>query len=214
MPGPRTLRSIVLLAVLAALPAPAAAQDSPQARFLKRAAESRAKGAEDAPVLVYEIADFQCPFCARFAIDVFPHIDSAYVKTGKVQWVFVSLPMPSHLNAWAASEAALCAGAVADRFWVMHDRLFVAGQEWAQAADPAPLLQRYAREAGVPMDAYNACVASDRVAPLILQDVIFGSRVTGTPTFVVNNQQTVVGVKSFEEWRQILDAAARKDPVR
>lgn len=210
MPGHTTLRSLVLLLSLAVIPAHAAAQDSPQARLLKRAAESRAKGAENAPVLVYEIADFQCPHCARFAVDIFPHIDSAYIRTGKVQWVFVNLPMPSHGNAWAASEAALCAGAVADRFWMMHDRLFVAGPEWAAAADPAPLMQRYAREGGVPMEAFNACVAQDRVAPLILQDVIFGSRVSGTPTFVVNNQQTIVGVKPFEEWRQVLDAALKE----
>jgi len=209
-----TVRTLLLLATFAFDAGEAAAQETAQERFLKRAAESRAKGAENAPVLVYEIADFQCPFCARFAVDVFPHIDSAYVKTGKVQWVFVNLPMPSHGNAWAASEAALCAGAVSNRFWVMHDRLFVAGQEWVGVGDPGPLMQRYARDAGVPMEAFNACVAQDRVAPLILQDVIFGSRVTGTPTFVVNNQQTVVGVKSFEEWRQILDAAARKESPR
>ncbi|HSJ30934.1 MAG TPA: thioredoxin domain-containing protein, partial [Longimicrobiales bacterium] len=174
------------------------------------AAESRTRGSPDAPLLVYEIADFQCPFCAQFAQDVFHQIDSAYVSTGRVQWVFVNLPMPSHSRAWIATEAALCAGAVSDRFWVMHDRLFVAGQEWISAADPAAVLSRYAREAGVDMDEFAACVAADEVAPIILQDVIFGSRVTGTPTFVVNNritnrQQTVVGVKGFREWREVLD---------
>jgi protein-disulfide isomerase len=201
----------VLLAT--ALPAAtAAAQDAAHATLLKRAAESRAKGAASASVLVYEIADFQCPHCARFAVDIFPRIDSAYIKTGQVQWVFVNLPMPSHAHAWLAAEAALCAGAVADRFWVMHDRLFVAGQEWIAAADPQPVLARYAREAGVPMDAWNACVAQDRVAPIILQDVIFGSRVTGTPTFIVDNQHTIVGVKPFEQWREVLDAALKKKP--
>lgn len=201
------------------LPDPAAGQISSRAgdaraALLERAAESRTRGSPDAPLLVYEIADFQCPFCAQFAQDVFHQIDSAYVSTGRVQWVFVNLPMPSHRRAWIATEAALCAGAVSDRFWVMHDRLFVAGQEWISAADPAAILSRYAREAGVDMDGYDACVAADEVAPIILQDVIFGSRVTGTPTFVVNNrvtnrQQTVVGVKGFSEWREVLDALLR-----
>ena len=201
------------------LPDPAVGQTSPsagsaRALLLERAAESRTKGSPDAPVLVYEIADFQCPFCAKFAQDVFHQIDSAYVSTGRVQWVFVNLPMPSHSRAWIATEAALCAGAVSDRFWVMHDRLFVAGQEWISAADPAAVLAGYARDAGVDMAGFAACVASDDVAPIILQDVIFGSRVTGTPTFVVNNrvtnrQQTVVGVKGFGEWREVLDGLLR-----
>lgn len=182
--------------------------------LLERAADSRAKGSPDAAVLVYEIADFQCPFCAKFAQDVFHQIDSAYIATGRVQWVFVNLPMPSHARAWIATEAAMCAGAVSDRFWVMHDRLFQAGDEWIMAADPDAVLARYAREAGVDMEAFNGCVAGDRVAAIILQDVIFGSRVTGTPTFVVNNrttsrQQTIVGVKSFGEWREVLDTALR-----
>jgi protein-disulfide isomerase len=219
----RTVSFAALLTCAALLPGAGAAQRSEpaahsaraaQAALLERAAESRAKGSPDAPVLVYEIADFQCPFCAQFAQDVFREIDAAYIAAGRVQWVFVNLPMPSHASAWIASEAALCAGAVSDRFWVMHDRLFVAGQEWISAVDPGAVLVRYAREAGVEMDAFRDCIAADRVAPLILQDVIFGSRVTGTPTFVVNNrltnnQQTVVGLKSFEEWREVLESALR-----
>jgi protein-disulfide isomerase len=212
---------LALLACAAATaPAPGAAQESRSAAdaarsaLLERAAESRAKGSPDAPVLVYEIADFQCPFCARFAQDVFQQIDSAYIATGRVQWVFVNLPMPAHSRAWIATEAALCAGAVSNRFWVMHDRLYVAGEEWISAEDPDAVLARYAREAGVDMASFSDCVARDKVAAIILQDVIFGSRVTGTPTFVVNNrattrQQTVVGVKSFGEWREVLEMTLR-----
>lgn len=218
----KPITPIVTLIMCAAALAPvdASAQESRTPRdtarsaLLDRAAESRAKGSPDAPVLVYEIADFQCPFCAQFAQDIFRQIDSAYIATGRVQWVFVNLPMPSHARAWIATEAALCAGAVSDRFWVMHDRLFVAGEEWISAADPDVVLARYAREAGVDMRSFNDCVAGDYVAAIILQDVIFGSRVTGTPTFVVNNrntnrQQTIVGVKSFGEWRDVLDTALR-----
>jgi protein-disulfide isomerase len=206
-------RAAALFALLVgAAAAPLAAQDaeSPQARLLKRAAESRVKGMPGATVLVYEISDLQCPYCARFATETFPRIDSAYIRTGKVQWVFVSLPMPSHMNSWHAAEAALCAGATADRFWAMHTRLFASQAEWSGVADPAEVLTRLARESGVPMAEWQACVAGDRVAALILQDVIFGSRVTGTPTFVINNQQTVVGLKSFAEWQEILEAALRR----
>jgi protein-disulfide isomerase len=205
MMKPTTSLAALFLLGCALLPRPAAAQDA----LLKRAAESRAKGSPEAPVLVYEIADFQCPFCARFAQDVFRQIDSAYISPGHVQWVFVNLPMPAHGTAWVAAEAALCAGAVSNRFWIMHDRLYVAGEEWISADDPGAVLARYARESGVTMAGFEACVADDRVAPLILQDVIFGSRVTGTPTFIVDNQQTVVGLKSFDEWREVLDRALR-----
>lgn len=213
-PRRRTRLALAAAAALAAalLAAPAAAQQNEQLRLLQRAAQSRALGPQNATVTVYEIADFQCPYCARFSREIFPRIDSAFVQTGRIQWVFVNLPLPSHHNAWTAAEAALCAGAVGDRFWPVHDRLFAGQQEWVGLADPATAFARYARDAGVPMDAWNACVAADRVAPLILQDVIFAasSRVSGTPTFMINNAFAVTGMKSFEEWRDILEKELRR----
>ena len=138
-----TAQVLCLLVLTLSLAIPVTAQESN--RVLERGALSRAKGQQGAPVMVYEIADFQCPFCARFAREVFPKIDSAYVKTGKVQWFFVNLPLPTYGNAWAASEAALCAGAVADKFWPFHDKLFAAQQEWAMVKDVGPIFSRIAR---------------------------------------------------------------------
>jgi protein-disulfide isomerase len=214
-------RSALLMAACTAvllLPVPmlvptAEAQQTEQSRLLQRAAQSRAKGPANATVTVYEIADFQCPFCARFAREIYPRIDSAFVATGRVQWVFVNLPLPSHHNAWTAAEAALCAGAVADRFWLFHEQLFQQQGEWAALPDPGPVYARMARDAGIDAEAFTACVVQDRVAPLILQDVIFAasSRVSGTPTFIVNNQQVIVGMKSFEEWRDILEKELRRE---
>ena len=65
---------------------------------------------------------------------------------------------------------------------------------------PADALQRHER------------VVDDRVATVLLQDVIFAasSRVNGTPAFLVNNRNMVMGLKSFEEWRDILDKELKK----
>jgi protein-disulfide isomerase len=197
------------IAIVAILPAasPAHAQQNHAAAMYERASLSRAKGKDAAPLFVYEFADFQCPHCARFALDVFPRIDSAYVKTGKVHWVFVNLPLPTHRNAWLAHEAAVCGGAVADRFWAMHDRVFATQDEWGEIDDPSTILKRLGKEAGVPAEPLAACMAGDRVSQILLQDVIFAAsaRVNGTPAFIVNNEQSVVGLKSFEEWQELLD---------
>ncbi len=202
MHGSVLARSALLLGLLVMAQPVAAQNDS----FFERASRSRMKGPPSASVLVYEISDFQCPFCAEFASTVYPKIDDAFIRTGQVQWVFVHLPMPNHANAWAASEASLCAGALADRFWQMHDRIFAGQNEWTVADDPAAVFARYAREAGVAAEPYEECVRQDRVASLILADVIFAAstRVSGTPMFIINNERTVVGVKSFEEWQELL----------
>lgn len=181
--------------------------------MVERALESRAKGDPAAAVVVFEIADFQCPYCARFSADVGKELDRKYVQTGRVQWVFVNLPLHTHRLAWVAAEAALCAGAAGDLFWPMHERLFAEQQRWSAMDDPGPFFARTARELGVDQAEYAACVAQDRVAPLILQD--FGSGIsagiTGTPTFIVMKGDDVVerlvGLQSVADWSRILDAA-------
>jgi protein-disulfide isomerase len=215
-------RSVLTLACLLLLSTQgsALAQGGPRAQgiensaaILERAAASRAKGHEAAPVLVYEIADFQCPYCAQFSRTVFPRIDSAYVRTGKVQWVFVNLPLPSHHFAWGAAEAALCAGGVAGKFWDFEQRLFANQHEWVDAEDPTSVFLRYARDADIPIDPFRICMLADLMAPIILEDVLFAAvaRVNGTPTFLIQPDQKVVGLKNFEEWQMLLDAALRRE---
>lgn len=210
---PRASRLAAALALTGAMLGFARTVDAQDLDIVERAAASRAKGHEDAPVLVLEIADFQCPYCARFSRDVLPRLDSAFVQSGKVQWVFVNLPIPSlHPRAWAAAEAALCAGGVADGFWSFHDRLFANQDEWSAADDPHAVFVRYAREADIPVEPFEACLLGDGVASLLLEDIVFAAsaRVNGTPTFVIDQETVVVGLKSFEEWSALLEQAFRR----
>ena len=198
---------------LLALRDPASAQSiippDPSVDMLEEAALARAKGSEDARVVVFEIADFQWPYCAQFASEVFPQIDSAYVRTGLVQWVYVNLPLPAHREAWGAAEAALCAGAVANRFWEVHDALYERQAEWSGQSNAPQRFTAIARSAGASGEAYDRCVREDRVAPLIIQDLLgaTAANISGTPTFIVNREAKVVGLRSFEEWQDILDQA-------
>ena len=191
----------------------AVAQTAEPGSVIERALESRTKGDPEARVVVFEIADFQCPFCARFAQTVAPELDERYVATGKIQWVFVNLPLHTHALAWHAAEAALCAGVAGDRFWPMHDHLFANQKAWGALADPGPRFEEYARELGVPLEPYRSCVAYDQVASLILQDVAssVSARIDGTPTFIIMKGDTVIermmGVQSVEEWSKLLDDA-------
>ncbi len=206
--------ALIVLSVLA-WPTPVAGQSREAARALnlvERAVESRAKGDPSAEVVIFEIADFQCPHCARFATTVGKELDRQYVQTGKVQWVFVNLPLHTHRLAWVAAKAALCAGATGDAFWPMHDRLFAEQRRWSAMDHPGQFFTRLATEAGAPEPEFQACMIEDRVAPLILED--FGSAVsagiTGTPTFIIMKGDDVVhqlvGLHTIEEWGQVLEA--------
>jgi protein-disulfide isomerase len=205
---------LLSLGLLAGAAGQAAAQKQEDgALLLARAAKSRALGHESARVLVYEFSDFQCPYCARFSAEVFPKLDSAYIRTGKVQWVVVNLPLPSHARAWTAAKAALCAGGLTGDFRTVRRALFQTQQEWSTAADPVAAITRHMRDAGVPMDGWEECVRLDRVAPLLIEDLLFaaGLRVSGTPSFLIHPEHQVVGIRSFAEWQALLDEMLRRE---
>jgi len=175
---------------------------------LARASRSREKGAAGARVSVVEISDFQCPYCRQFYETTYHRFDSAYVKTGKVQMVYIHLPLPMHTQAYPAAEAAMCAGAQG-KFWEMHDRLFAAQREWSGQADAAQRFARLAVELGLDPAAYRDCVDNDRTAPLILNDAMqaSGAGVTGTPAFIVNRNQMLNGAVTYEQLSAAVEAA-------
>lgn len=112
---PRRMKTSAFATFLAATLLAAQDQSDPLA--------ARSKGDPDAPVTVYEMADFQCPACRTFALEVMPVLDREYVRTGKVRFVFINLPLTQiHRHAAAAAEAAMCAGRQG-KFWEMHDVL-------------------------------------------------------------------------------------------
>ena len=183
---PRSLvRTLAMVAALAAAPL-AAQAPAPDSTLLDRANESRMKGVESAPITIVELGDFECPFCRQFSVETLRAVDSAYVATGRARLVFLNVPLPGHATAFAAAEAALCAGAQG-KFWAMHDRLYAEQAAWSASRDAAADFQRYAAALGLDAAAFGDCARNDRVAPLVIDDLLEAARggVSATPTFVI-----------------------------
>jgi protein-disulfide isomerase len=187
----------------------------PRDSVLARAERSRFRGTEGAPVVIYEVSDFQCPFCARFVEETYAALDSAYIQPGHVRLVFVNLPLPNHPDAWAASEAALCAG-VQDRFWPMHDLLFARQREWSEGGLSAARAAEYAASIGLDVPQFRHCVENDEVAPIIISDLMQATSagIGGTPTFIINGQDVVSGAVPFEQLRERIDPLLAGAPAR
>lgn len=186
--------------------APAVNPDSVSAR----ADRGRMKGPENALVTIVEISDFQCPYCREFAATTYPKIDSAYVQTGRARIVYINLPLSIHRDAFAAAEAAMCAGAQG-KFWPMHDRLFVTQNEWKNQADAVQRFERMAQALQLDMAAYRDCTANDRTASLIIGDATQATEagVQGTPAFILTSragQRALSGAIPFEQFAQEMDA--------
>ena len=167
----------------------------------------RIRGSASAPVTVYEMSDFPCPYCREFALTTFPALDSAYVASGRVRWVFVNFPLTSiHHNAAAAAEVAYCA-AQQDGFWRVHDLLYQHQDVWAPLKEPAPFFVTLADSAKLSKPALLACLQSPSTEDAIRADAHGASRsgAESTPSFYIEGG-LLVGAHPLPVFRQVLDS--------
>ena len=110
-----------------------AARDPPGFAILAEAPDAGGapiEGSADAPVMIVEFSDFECPFCQRWYHEALPSIRA---RVGDdVALAFLHFPLTQiHPNAATAHAAAECAGGQG-RFWAMHDLLFERQAEWSR----------------------------------------------------------------------------------
>lgn len=168
---------------------------------------ARSKGVASAPIRVIELSDFQCPWCRKFTVETAPALDSLYIATGKVRWLFVNLPISQlHPNAGAAAEMAMCS-ARQGKFWPMHDLIFRHQESWAPLQEPGPYLLTLADSLRIPRDSILPCLRDGQVRDLIQRDMNTAGRIgaRSTPTFLVEGA-LLNGAYPLEVFRHILDS--------
>jgi protein-disulfide isomerase len=173
------------------------------------------RGSPDAPIVMYEYSDYQCPFCSRYFVQTEPALDESYVRNGQVRVVFRDFPLAQlHPNAPAAHVASLCAADQgAELYWQLHARLFQTQSEWSQSTDAPAYFAELAQALDADMEAYQACIASGEKEALVAQGVTEASTLgfSGTPSFHIVREATndafpLVGAQPFDQFAGILDA--------
>jgi protein-disulfide isomerase len=161
-------------------------------------ATGHTRGGENAPVTIYEFSDFECQFCGR-ASGTVKKLEQQYGDQVKI--VFVDYPLAMHRTAPRAAEAGHCA-AEQSKFWELHDRFF------SRNGGPFPDsdIRKYATEAGVDMEQFDACMKSGKHAETWKAGQAAGTKVGvgSTPTFFVNGRM-VVGAAPLEQFTSIID---------
>ncbi len=169
--------------------------------------EARTKGEPNAPIWVFEVTDFQCPFCLQFFEETLPTLEEEYIRTGKIRLTFMNLPLIQlHPNTAEAHELAMCA-ASQDQFWPIHDRLFETQTVWGPLDDPTPHFMLLADSLDLNREALDHCIRSGAVRSVVAADVqvAIRSKLNSTPTFIIEGG-VLQGAVPIEDWRPILDS--------
>jgi protein-disulfide isomerase len=175
-------------------------------------------GRADAPITIFEFADFQCPACGRWATFTEPLIKERLVNTGIARYVFYDFPLGgSHVHSFLAARAGRCANEQG-KFWEYHAALFARQQEWSYERNAEEKLLEYGQQVGLNGDQFEQCVRSDKFAKEVSESKRLGETlgVGGTPTIYVNGQKLPEVPGSYSQFeqavRQIAPAAFDQAP--
>ncbi len=169
---------------------------------------SPAMGKSDAPLVLVEFSDYECPFCARFNTDVLKQVKREYIDTGRLRFVYKDFPLSFHQNAMKASMAARCAGEEG-RYWEMHDALL---ENQQNLGDVDGLVKR----AGLKAATFNECMEGRKYEEAVQRDLSDGRElgVNGTPTFILGrldasgkvNGEVIQGAMPYAVFKSRIDA--------
>ena len=164
---------------------------------------SPVRGNRDAPVVLVEFADYQCPYCQK----IHPDLEKLQKEYGnRLALVYKDYPLPMHPYAQKAAEAARCAG-VQGKFWEFHDMLF-AGKK-LQPAD----LKEQARTLNLDEQQFDKCIVEGLEAADVEKDAEEARSlgITGTPSFFINGH-FFSGVLSYAALHDMVEQQLARSP--
>ncbi len=163
------------------------------------------KGDEDAPIVMIEFADFQCPFCGRHFQQTEPQIDEQYIQSGKVRFGYAHLAFLGQESLWAA-EASECASDQ-EKFWEYHDMLYNNQAGENQGAFSKENLKQFAVELGLDTAVFNECLDSGKYSQQVQEDsnAVQALGFRSTPSFVINGN-TIIGAQPFSAFEQVVES--------
>lgn len=156
-------------------------------------ADGKALGPADAPVVIQEFSDFQCPYCRQFNASIKDQIINQYLNTGKVRFEYHHYIVIDNnvggSESRMAAEASECA-AEQGRFWDYQEMLFANILGEGAGSFREERLKAFASQAGLNQSQFSSCYDSRKYRDQVNIDQALGQKlgVRGTPSLFVNGQ--------------------------
>jgi protein-disulfide isomerase len=163
------------------------------------------RGPADAPLMLVEFADYECPFCQH----VQPTLDRLEADfKGRMAFVYKDMPLPMHPHAAKAAEASRCAE-LQGKYWEYHDVLS------KSKSFEIPQLKATASQLGLQSAAFDKCLDSGEQADAVKANLEEAQKLElqGTPSFFLNGR-FFTGDLSYDQLHQILQDELKHSTVQ
>lgn len=182
--------------------------DDPLAALVRREpGDPLAVGDVDAPVVMVNFSEFQCPFCGKFARDTKPTLMEKYVEDGtlRIEWRDFPYLGEESLTAAVAARAAAEQG----KFWEFHDALFANQLPPNSGQLTTDHFVGVAEEIGLDVEQFRKDLGKRELQDRVTLDFQEGQAVgiTGTPAFIVNGVP-IIGAQPTDVFVDVIEQAA------
>ena len=156
-------------------------------------------GTDDAPVKIKIFSSLTCPHCASFHINVLPKINKNYVKSGKVQLIFIDFPLDQ--VAFNASKLLHCLEQKNQITFL--DDIYEKQSEWTSGSNIDEInnnLKNMVQILGISSTQFDKCLTDEIIEDKILNNRIDGQKkysINSTPTIIINEKK-LKGSVSFK----------------
>ncbi len=172
------------------------------------------EGKQNAPVVMIEYSDYQCPFCRSWFNGSKAQLDKEYIETGKVLFVYKDFPLSFHPMAPVYAEAARCAGDQ-KKYWEMHDKIFNEQEKKGQGTVfdyTKDDVKKWAQDLSLNASSFNSCLDTGKYASAVQANEAEGAGVGvgGTPSFVIGKAdgtgKLIVGAQPYSVFKSAIDS--------
>jgi len=180
----------------------------PAKKLLEKGISGPERGPKNAPVMIVEFGDLQCPACKAAQ----PTIEALVAAEPTARFVFQNFPLDMHN--WAAKGAAYadCVGRASnDAFWKFVSKTYDT-QADITAENVDEKLTAIADDAGVKGPDIAACAAKPETKARVDASIALGKSVdvTGTPTLFINGRKVGSLDKQMAEvYKSLVEFAAK-----
>ena len=170
-------------------------------------------GNQNAEISIVEFGDYQCTFCYKFHQNTLNTIQSDYIDSGKINYVYRDFPLNGS-DSILAAEAAYCANDQ-ENYWQYHNLLF---ENWAGENTgwiTMNSLTQFAIDLKLDTNEFKNCLTSHKYYQKVIDNENYAKKINinATPSFLIFNNEEVIriiGAQQLDKFQTAIEQLTSK----
>ena len=170
-------------------------------------------GSQNAEISIVEFGDYQCTFCYKFHQNTLNTIQSDYIDSGKINYVYRDFPLNGS-DSILAAEATYCANDQ-ENYWQYHNLLF---ENWAGENTgwiTMNSLTQFAIDLKLDTNEFKNCLTSHKYYKKVIDNENYAKKINinATPSFLIFNDEEVIriiGAQQLDKFQNAIEQLITK----